>query len=160
MKKFVFLAMTLGIILGLSASSGIFQNDSIPSNLGIRLDNTSACNDYYLVCTMKDTKIYECHGYEYGCGQDLRTATGTLHLAGGYAYFGFTVNSIGHDGGVLGYRQATILLSTKSGSGPYEFIYRDSGVVNGHGGTSNWVVSQGPYPDAVSPGIERDEQIR
>ena len=72
MKKFVFLTLLTGVFIMLSMSSGAGQNDTLPSRVEIRVDMVGPCNDHFFVATMMDPKIYEIHGYEFGCGYNNR----------------------------------------------------------------------------------------
>ena len=162
MKKFGLLTLLLSVIIMFSMSSGVIQKDSIPPTLGLLIEQ-SGCNDYYFVANLLDTKIYELHGYEYGCGQNDRIATGTLHIAGGIAYFGWTTMIPQHDYGQIGVFSAPISLSTKSGIGMYMYMQSDGGVLGSSGSSSSsYSVSTGSDPSALAPllKIGEDETLR
>jgi hypothetical protein len=161
MKKFVFLTSLLGLFIVLNMSSGVGQNDGLPNTLGIRMDMVGACNDNFFVANMIDPKIYEIHGYEYGCGTSDRLSWGTVNLAGGVAYFAWKTISTEWDYGNIGIFTVPISLQTKAGTGTYMFIYSDSGVLSQHGNASvPYSVSLGPNPNALAPSAEPDVSIK
>ncbi len=104
-------------------------------SLGVCLEATDSCTDYYLEIVPEAGDINRVHGYEYGCGTDLDLVSGTMRRTGGTAYIGLT----GSKGGVFdsGYvYQANYVIETLSQSGTYEFFstYLDAGVLSGSGG--------------------------
>lgn len=160
MKKFLLLTLPLGVFIVLSMSSGVVQNDALPSTLGVLLGMDSACNDHYFVANMMDTNIYELHGYEYGCGSNDRISWGTLHIYGGVAYFAWQDNNPGNDYGTIGTFAVPISLSTKTGTGTYMYIYSTSGVLSSHGGSMPYSVSQGSDPNSTTPVYSPDISIK
>ncbi|MGD9344689.1 MAG: hypothetical protein PVH84_02425, partial [Candidatus Aminicenantes bacterium] len=67
MKKYIFIACLVGVIIILSMDTGTAQLDGQPSMLGVRVNDDFYCNDHFLMCYEVDPNIYECNGYEYGC---------------------------------------------------------------------------------------------
>ena len=161
MKKFLFLTLLLGVFIVLSMSSGVVQNDALPSTVGILMDMVGACNDHYFVANMMDTNIYELHGYEYGCGYNNRISWGTIHLAGGVAYFAWQDLSTSFDYGNTGSFTVPISLSTKTGTGTYMYVYSNGGVLSSHGSASqSYSVSTGPNPHSTTPVYSPDISIK
>ena len=118
------------------------------------------CNDQYYVINQLDTSIYELHGHEYGCGDSGLLCTGTVKLAGGIAYFGWTTTYNYWDNGSIGVFTAPISLATKSGTGMYMFIYSSSGAVTSHGSNAAiYSISVGSDPLSIPPGADRGENI-
>lgn len=153
MKKLLYTTLFLGVFIVAAFSTVEAQNDALPSVIGVRLNDPTYCNDYYLVCSMMDTKIYECHGYEYGCSANDRILTGTVRVAGGYAYFGLTGNYISQK--LLSLNGITITLATKSGPGNWAYWYAVSGdIVVSNSGTSTYSLVVGWDPN-MAPGLER-----
>ncbi len=160
MKKFFYLAFLAGVLLVFSTGNGFIQNDALPSTVGVRLDGAGFCNDLYLVCTMLDSKIYDCHGYEYGCGYNDRIAHGALRVAGGYAYFGVSKEMPG--GGFVSHEHITIQISTKTGTFDYGYFQESSGGVTSWTGTASCTLTVGNDPMALNPSgaVEHDTSIR
>ncbi len=161
MKKFLLLILFLGVFIVFSMSSGIVQNDALPSTVGILMDMVGTCNDHYFIANMMDTNIYEIHGYEYGCGYNNRISWGTIHLAGGVAYFAWQTLSTNWDYGNIGSFTVPISLSTKTGTGMYMFVYSSSGVPSMHGSASqSYSLSPGSDPNFTTPVYSPDISIK
>ena len=150
MKKIIFFSFILCVLISFAFSAQDFEERGTK---GVLLDNTVACNDYYFWCSSFSKKIYECHGYEYGCvGGDNKTAYGSVHVVGGYAYFGFNSVVPGYFDNVgLCTRDIAISLSTWSGPGSYQYFYESGGVLSSHGGSNTYNLSFGPDPGTRSP---------
>ncbi len=151
MKKTFFCVILFSALIALYANAPTDFDQA--GTQGVYLDDVVYCNDFFFWVTEVGTKIYELNGFEYGCGYDNRIAFGTVHVAGGYAYVAFEIQSPEHDYGSLCLNNYAINLSTKSGSGPWLYIYESAGSLTSFGGTSTYNMSFGNYPtstDAVS----------
>ena len=149
MKKVLLFSLVLGTLFALGMNSTVGQADTLPGTMGILFERTTSCNDRYVVVNQLDTNIYEAHGYEYGCGNTGYMCTGTVLLAGGYAYFGLTENNNYMDYGQIASITAPILLSSRMGTGTYMYIYTMSGTFQAHGTASaGFAVSIGTPPSA------------
>jgi hypothetical protein len=148
MKKTIFFSFIFCVLISLGFSAQDFE---FRGTKGVLLDNTVSCNDYFFWCSSFSKKIYECHGYEYGCGYDNRAAYGSVHVVGGYAYFGWESDAPGYDRAGLCIRYIAISLSTWSGPGSYQYVYESGGVLTSHGGSNTYNLSFGPDPGSRSP---------
>jgi hypothetical protein len=143
MKKTIFFSFMLCVLFSFAVSAQDFE---FRGTKGVLLDDTVYCNDYFLWCSSFSKKIYECHGHEYGCTYTGQECIGTVHVVGGYAYFGFTKIQPGYDTSGLCLQYIPISLSTWSGTGEWQYVYMWGGVMSSHGGTSTYNLSFGPDP--------------
>lgn len=162
MKK---LSFSLGVlcVLGLVvvfATRGGAQEDGLAGSIGIMLNDDLYCNDYFLVANELSHKLYECHGYEYGCGLNNITLYGTAHVHGGYAYFNFTALYDGGDYGQIGTNMVVIDLSTNTGTDTWAFFWGDAGVPITYGGVSNLTLVAGPDPAGVPYAASPNKAVR
>jgi hypothetical protein len=149
MKKIIFLSFLLCVLI----SFGMSADNFIRGTKGLELNDDTYCNDFYLLCTGLTNTIYECSGYEYGCGYDDIIVDGAIHVAGGYAYFGFSAfdpSSFSSYGSIIP-QHTYISLSTYTGYGDWTYMYEDgAGGVGSFPGTSPYTLVFGPDPGARS----------
>lgn len=141
MKKFTLcIALAFVLVMGVSSTS---------MAAGVQLEN-SFCNDIWVAFGAVDAGVYSCHGYEYGCGYEDRFVDGTLRVVGGIAYFGlvggYGTSCAAGDYGCFKNENVAISLSTKTGTGMYEYHYLTSGVPDGHGATGISYTMTFPVP--------------
>lgn len=160
MKKLVLLSLLAGVLLVFGVGNSSSSNDALPAQLGIILDIDYYCNDYFLVCNMQSSKIYDAHGYEYGCGYNDRIAHGAVRVAGGYAYFG--VEKIMPGGGTVGVDHIMIQISTKTGTFGWSYFQASGGGATTWGGSEVGYLYISGDPNPVTPPdfAGRDSSIR
>ena len=154
MKKYIFIACLLGVIIILGMDTGTAQIEGQPPVIGVRVNDDIYCNDHYLRCMEMEPNIYECNGYEYGCsGGYAHVNTGTVHIYGGYAYFGYYITYPIFDYGSLCQNWAQIDLGTRTGTVLWQYVYESAGVLNSIGGSSpcTLVIGGNPNPVIDSP---------
>lgn len=157
MKKTIFFLFMLCVLFSFAVSAQDFEERGTK---GVLLNWDFWCNDFFLWCSSFENKIYECHGYEYGCGYDYRIAYGSVKVAGGYAYFGILESAPGWDNGGESANSIFINLSTWTGLGEFFWFYQSGGAMSGHGTNNNVVsLSIGPDPGTRSP-VDQDSTGR
>ena len=135
MKKIVIcIALAFVLVMGLSSTS---------MAAALRLDASEWCNDYYLGIAKAATNVYDCHGYEYGCGYSNRLVDGVFYVTGGYGYFGL-VGSYGAGDGSIHMCNAVLTMSTKTGPG----VWMYTSVSSSWGGTGTYTMVYPAEPPA------------
>ena len=115
------------------------------------------CNHYYFSLTKTESaEVFALTGYEYGCGQVDRIASGTARVEGGQVHVGFTgsngASAVG-DYGQLVEWNATLDLPSITGTYVVMYSYLSSGVPDGHGASGDVSVTLCPDPGLeFSPG--------
>jgi hypothetical protein len=107
---------------------------------GICIDQTGYCNDFFLAFTRIESNVFQLHGYEYGCGYFDRILSGSIHTAGGYAYYGLSSasgSSCAWDNGCGGSWAAVLNISTGEGTAYWNYYYTSGGSHSGHSGSSS-----------------------
>jgi hypothetical protein len=160
MKKLIFFMCVLGLVIVFS-NSGVALNDGLPSTFGIRLDDDNYCNDFFLIIDMMDNNLYQCHGYEYGCGAYDRTLWGTAHIYGGMAYINFTCLDVSvGDYGAVATNCCWIDLGTRTGTDWWSYYYGSGGAPGYMGGTSPMTLVVGPNPLGEIEADSPDKSVR
>jgi hypothetical protein len=102
---------------------------------GICIYQDTFCNDFFVAFSNIESNVYQLHGYENGCGQFDRIVSGSIHVAGGLAYYGLNLaygSSCGWDNGCGGSWAAVINIGNGTGTGYWNFYYTSGGVRSGH----------------------------
>jgi hypothetical protein len=90
LKEGVMKAVNLLVILCFVVVSGIFIASSEAAQ--VCFDIASFCNDMKLITSdvAPDGSVTAIYGYEYGCGQDDRTCSGSMRKSGTHKIYTFT----------------------------------------------------------------------
>jgi len=129
---------------------------------GICLDSTSYCNDAFLQFAPAGGSVYSLTGYESGCGYDDRLAYGSMVLAGGVAYIGFTQNngnSVPFDAGSSNNQNYEVSLGSFTGSYLSSATYLSGGVPSGHTWTDTVVLSICTNPPPTAAAADADPSV-
>jgi len=125
MRIFPFIACMLGLCVfgGARAAPGICVD-------------VDGCNDYYFALDPLTPGTYAIHGYEYGCGELDRYATGVLRKEGDTYFIGFT--GANRQLGYFDYPQQVTwngAVAVKGLVGDYNvfYTYMSGGVLSSHG---------------------------
>ena len=143
MKKLmalVFMGFLVFCVAGTSTAGVIFNADLY-------------CNDYYFTFVQGEG-AYLLYGYEFGCGETGRLASGSVQVAGGVVYFGFT-GTTANSPNQLTMRNWAVDLSTYTGN--YSYLYVSESSI--FGGTGTGTMSFGP-PQADSIAVGPDQSIQ
>lgn len=125
--------------------------------LGVCLEASDSCNDYYLEVAPEAGSIYRLHGYEYGCGSTDDLVSGTLRISDGVAHIGI-LGSAGSafDTGAVYQRNYVIETLTQDGTYEYLYMYLDNGFIRYSGGDGTAILFICSDPGA--PAQERLEK--
>lgn len=120
--------------------------------------NVGACNDYFFQATKTTSDTWAIDGYEYGCGQDDRLASGVIRLNNGVYNVGFTGANRLFDFG-----QSVIWSGSFDGSfnGTYDvqYLYMSNGTVTGHGASGTITVTLCSDPAAPVAITDEDTSL-
>lgn len=127
--------------------------------VGLCLESTDACNDYFLVLSPVTDDIFSVNGYEYGCGVDRDQVAGTMRLDQRTAYFGLTGSAGGSfDSGPLYHRNYVMDTVSQSGTYKYFYAYLKNSLLRGRGGNGSAILFVCSDPGLAAEGTP-DEAI-
>lgn len=131
--------------------------------VGVCLEASDACNDFFLQVQPEAGDIYRLHGYEYGCGSQTDLVSGTMRLDQGTAYIGLTGSSgTTFDTGAVYQRNYVIDTLSQSGTYEYLYLYLADGFIRYQGDSGSAILfvcpdPGGPVQEVGAPheGVER-----